>query len=293
MAKSQDRQKAKEKRPSRAERRAEALSKIFSVGSFSATDILLAYASDAVDVIATEKSLLRFKQSEAADVDDEMRRAALIELRCVCQYEQDSVRDCLDLPVGPSEAEVRAAKRQGRDPYPPSVYYNPGGGNLRNTLWQCCNRCGWGIPGMRDVESFRTHQDVLDYVQCVEDWICRQELQFQDYVTNKENIHSDDFRVVIWNGERFTFSPLEAKCVRVLWCAFLNGLLELSQVEVLQEVDTYSIRLADVFKGHDSWRRLIVEGSKKGLYRLAATQLPVAQATRNSTQNTTQTPTTQ
>lgn len=100
-----------------------------------------------------------------------------------------------------------------------------------------------------------------------------------------QSSHSPDFRSVNSCDETFTFTANQAACVRALWEALNNGVSELSWNEIAKAVDTNADRLVDVFKGHKTWRHLIVSGSGKGLYRLA-------HSTQITTQITTETPTT-
>jgi hypothetical protein len=81
--------------------------------------------------------------------------------------------------------------------------------------------------------------------------------------------HGLDYRDCTWNGERYTFTATQAACVQVLWEERDKGTLELSQQLLLEKAGAESQQLKDVFKNHPAWKKMIVAGSKTGLYKLA------------------------
>jgi hypothetical protein len=81
--------------------------------------------------------------------------------------------------------------------------------------------------------------------------------------------HSPDFRSVGVGETLFTFTPVQAACVRVLYEAWERGAPEVGQETILDKAGAESTRLADLFKGHRSWRTLIVAGSTRGAFKLA------------------------
>ena len=83
--------------------------------------------------------------------------------------------------------------------------------------------------------------------------------------------HSKDFRSVHWYGDGYSFTPTQAHCIKVLWEAWENGTPDVGQETILEhpEVEAESRRLADVFKGHPAWGKMIVKGGTAGAYRLA------------------------
>jgi hypothetical protein len=82
--------------------------------------------------------------------------------------------------------------------------------------------------------------------------------------------HSEDFSSVYWYGEHYSFSRLQARCVKVLWEAWTNGTPELHQATILDEAGSLrdQQRLAVIFRPHSAWRRMIVPGSRKGTFKL-------------------------
>ncbi|HEY7315215.1 MAG TPA: hypothetical protein VH643_38135 [Gemmataceae bacterium] len=81
--------------------------------------------------------------------------------------------------------------------------------------------------------------------------------------------HSEDFRWVKWFGTVFTFTPVQAACVRVLWEAWQHQTPEVGQETILMKAGAESKRLSDIFKRHAAWRTMIVPGSTRGAYMLA------------------------
>lgn len=85
--------------------------------------------------------------------------------------------------------------------------------------------------------------------------------------------HSSNFQSVTWMGTTYTFSPNQAACVRVLWENWEKGIIEMSQGDILDAAKANPTRLVDVFRGHNTWRKLILGGKnnglKKGFYCLA------------------------
>jgi len=88
--------------------------------------------------------------------------------------------------------------------------------------------------------------------------------------------HSADFRSVRWFGTEYVFTPTQAACVRVLWGAWEEGSSVVSQTTILDKADSRGARLRDVFeKGkHPAWKTMIVDGGRKGAYRLADPATP-------------------
>ncbi len=84
--------------------------------------------------------------------------------------------------------------------------------------------------------------------------------------------HTDDFRLVVWNGRRYDLSATQAAIVRVLWHAREAGTPDVSETALLEEADSNSERLRDVFRRSPAWRSLVVRGEGRGTYRLALPQ---------------------
>jgi len=89
--------------------------------------------------------------------------------------------------------------------------------------------------------------------------------------------HSDDFRSVNWYGKGYTFTPLQAACVKVLWENWGRRVPELSEATILEHADSFQKHLRGVFRisakgkktNHEALDVMIVSGSRKGTFRLA------------------------
>jgi hypothetical protein len=81
--------------------------------------------------------------------------------------------------------------------------------------------------------------------------------------------HTDDFRSVSWFGTPYTFTRMQAKCVRALWEAWERGTPDVDLQTILRAIDSYSARLHHLFdKGrHRAWKTMI-QSRRKGTYRL-------------------------
>ncbi|NOX55286.1 MAG: hypothetical protein GXP27_12785, partial [Planctomycetes bacterium] len=86
-----------------------------------------------------------------------------------------------------------------------------------------------------------------------------------------ERAHGVDYRSVLWDGDTFTFTPLQAACVKILWEHREQGTPEVGEQTILTEADSDSNRLLNVFERgkHPAWGTLIVPGTRKGTFRLA------------------------
>jgi hypothetical protein len=86
--------------------------------------------------------------------------------------------------------------------------------------------------------------------------------------------HSPDFRSVLWFGTRYSFTPMQAACVAVLWEYWESNQCEVAHGIVLNRANSNSDRLLDVFRSrgnkHEAWGTMIVPGATKGTFRLNA-----------------------
>jgi hypothetical protein len=81
------------------------------------------------------------------------------------------------------------------------------------------------------------------------------------------------FASVIWHGERFEFGGrLQRAAVAALWAADEAGTPDVPEAMLLQEIESNSVELRQLFKGHAAWGTLIVRsslyGGPIGCYRL-------------------------
>lgn len=89
----------------------------------------------------------------------------------------------------------------------------------------------------------------------------------------KDVEHTPDFRSVRWGDEAFTFTPIQAQCVKVLFESRRARMSGIGQREILDGTESSADRLRDVFRRdktmHPAWGRMIVQADGKGLIRLA------------------------
>jgi hypothetical protein len=85
---------------------------------------------------------------------------------------------------------------------------------------------------------------------------------------NEELAHSQDFSSVRVNGVEYTFSPIQAACVKVLYEAWQNGTPDVSSSYLLSDIESDSRHIRDIFKFCPAWKTLIVPGLARGTYRL-------------------------
>ena len=92
--------------------------------------------------------------------------------------------------------------------------------------------------------------------------------------------HSPDFHSVRWEGQEFTFTPRQSLVVQLLYEAHSKGVPEVGQNRILEDVGSLEkptrgrllkppTRLRDLFRNHPAWGSLIVQGAKRGNYRLS------------------------
>lgn len=84
----------------------------------------------------------------------------------------------------------------------------------------------------------------------------------------KEFAHSPDFRSVTLKGQTFTLTPAQARIIDILYQNYENGTPVVSQAHLLEESDSTSKRLRDIFKDSSAWKNLVASGEKRGTYRL-------------------------
>ncbi len=82
--------------------------------------------------------------------------------------------------------------------------------------------------------------------------------------------HSDDFRSVVKNGKTFTLTPMQAQVIQLLSEARGEGIGFVSQHHILENLDSKTKSLRDLFrKNLSAWEALIEPNpDRKGLFRL-------------------------
>ncbi len=80
--------------------------------------------------------------------------------------------------------------------------------------------------------------------------------------------YSDDFRTVSAGKHEWHFTFNQSRIVERLVAALQRRTPELSQSALLEALDISSERLRDLFKKSSAWKTLIVQGEKRGTYRI-------------------------
>lgn len=78
---------------------------------------------------------------------------------------------------------------------------------------------------------------------------------------------SEDYSVISVANRTFEFGPIQARVIRILHDATLNGAPWRNGKHVLLEAKSSSARVADLFKSQPEWRQLI-KSDGRGKYRL-------------------------
>jgi hypothetical protein len=82
-----------------------------------------------------------------------------------------------------------------------------------------------------------------------------------------EPCHGKDFRSVNWFGEEYSFTPCQARVVKVLWEAWERGGLAVSYNDLQLAATVDSERMTDLFRRHPALNTMIVR-VRKGVYGL-------------------------
>ena len=122
------------------------------------------------------------------------------------------------------------------------------------------------------------------------DWrLLRQPIQWAvDFVTAYSNheppllgpAHSADYRSVNWFGKEYSFTPIQAACIKLLWENWEQGTPDVGGQTLLESADASQSRFDLVFRDHPAWRNMIVAGRTKGTYRLQDPQAASAERRR-------------
>jgi 7-cyano-7-deazaguanine synthase in queuosine biosynthesis len=78
---------------------------------------------------------------------------------------------------------------------------------------------------------------------------------------------SDDYRSAKWQGWEYTFTPRQAKVVKMLHQVWRAGVPTMSWNQIKERLNSYPERMSDIFKKSPAWGTLVIEVGR-GLYRL-------------------------
>ncbi|MFC1538215.1 hypothetical protein ACFL6H_02230 [Candidatus Latescibacterota bacterium] len=88
----------------------------------------------------------------------------------------------------------------------------------------------------------------------------------QDFDSNFQ--HSPDYRSINVRGETYTLTALMAQAVQILHEFYLKGTPDVGQDYMLEELNSHSKRLRDIFQNFEDFHKIIVQGKRKGTFRL-------------------------
>jgi hypothetical protein len=82
--------------------------------------------------------------------------------------------------------------------------------------------------------------------------------------------HSPDFSSLSWNGTLYSFTPMQAAIVKILWQAAANDTPGVHAATLLAEVESHmkESRIGPLFHRNPAWKTLIIRGARRGNYRL-------------------------
>ena len=79
--------------------------------------------------------------------------------------------------------------------------------------------------------------------------------------------HSPDYRSIVFDGRQYTSTARQAQIIEMLHIAFASGTPDLSDSNILEEIESPNSRLRDSFRGSKLWGTLIVS-TRRGTRRL-------------------------
>lgn len=80
--------------------------------------------------------------------------------------------------------------------------------------------------------------------------------------------HSPDYRCCTHQGNEYNFSRAQAAVIEMLHCESRRGTPSVAGQTLLEQAESTSNRVADLFKDHPAWNTLVIVGGSKGTYRL-------------------------
>jgi hypothetical protein len=80
-----------------------------------------------------------------------------------------------------------------------------------------------------------------------------------------------DYRSIRFNGQAHTLTPKQATIIKILHEASQRKNPSVGKAELLAAVETETSRLPDIFRGSPLWQTLVVQGERRGTYRLNLT----------------------
>ncbi len=104
------------------------------------------------------------------------------------------------------------------------------------------------------------------------EWL-KQRVKFESFVAlkgdNDTPVFSEDYCSGRWKHHRFTFSTTQAAVMERLYLNWKQGTPEVSKDTLLDAAGSAGSELRDLFRRHEAWKKLIIQGNRPGQWRLA------------------------
>lgn len=144
---------------------------------------------------------------------------------------------------------------------------------------------GWNIPSKPSIcsdEDYSKICEVLGLFSGNQELLNETEVEIIDdssiarCINRKDELeHSDDFSSCSLNGETFFLTPMQAKCIKYLYEAFVKAKGSegtLFGKSVAKFINSEQTNLKKLFKNSNgmvpAWGKIIVNGSKRGTFRI-------------------------
>lgn len=90
----------------------------------------------------------------------------------------------------------------------------------------------------------------------------------KDFIERGAVHASPDYRSIFWFGEWYYFTPVQARCVDLLWRNWEAGLSGLGGDFLLEEAESTSSKLSAVFRRNEAWKKGVIFSPQRGVYSL-------------------------
>lgn len=128
---------------------------------------------------------------------------------------------------------------------------------------------GIRIPGL-DHSQKNINENFIRMRSKGEDKLSASQKEGNKAADNKEPvfINSKDYHSVTLKGKSFTLTALQAKIIKILHEEYLKGTPSIGEDTILNEIDSQSSRLVDIFRStRGAWEALIAS-DRRGVFRL-------------------------
>jgi hypothetical protein len=121
-------------------------------------------------------------------------------------------------------------------------------------------------------EAGRPYPSVCEYTgskKLEKLFVTHTEIMRNENGSNTNFQHSENYRMVFYKGKKYSLTPLQAATIQILHERHRNGFPEVSQHKILEEINSKSKQLKDLFKKCHLWKNLIIKGERKDTVRLS------------------------